>query len=526
MTISLYDNEEVIPTPVVEETKKEEKPKVVSKVKNAKAPPTMGEAFQTFLGDIGAKPVANAVSGVGSEIKDYLTNPIQYNPNGAQDYTNIDWNATLPRLAADVTALYAGGKGIQYGVNQLFPSAGVKQQKDELAFRKQELKRQMEGNLTPQEQAHINLQNAKTQQILSSLNPVAPQAPTAPQAPAVPQPTQTTVAPPTVQQRNIVPPVSEAEQVAAEAEAMKPGSLMGHVQQKYNVTPTTQQELLMFANQATPSMKANFAPALIDMMNQGVIPKSAADAGVTPSTSLAEAQTEVTSHEAALTPAEKAQQVAEVKSTTEPAKPKRPEFVGPIKPVEIPEGRIPNYMEYKMKKGQREYINKKDQDVIGKGAYNWLQGQWGPEKTQQIYEEAFGKKNVTYEEMRKAIKEGKLPVPPKNELGHGGSFPREPHVPEYIRGNVNPALLNHMLYGGLAGLAALHEGKNAKEAYQRGDTGMALSHLSQLGNLTLPGMIANQLFGLSPEELQTLRSAEQGRKVGGGRGIAPPSDYR
>jgi len=92
-------------------------------------------------------------------------------------------------------------------------------------------------------------------------------------------------------------------------------------------------------------------------------------------------------------------------------------------------------------------------------------------------------------------------------------------------GNVNPNLLSNITRMGLGGLAALYEGKNAKEAFQRGDTGMAASHLSQLGNLTLPGIIANQLFGISPDELQTLRTAEQSRKVGGGHGIVPPSAY-
>ena len=246
----------------------------------------------------------------------------------------------------------------------------------------------------------------------------------------------------------------------------------------------------------------------------------AKEAGVTPETSQSEADLLVTNKENSLTPGEKAQQKNEIKNSLKPSK---NDFVGPIKPIEIPEGRIPNYMEYKMKNGERVYVNKKGEDIIGKGAYNWLQGQWGPEKTQNIFEGTFGKKNVSYEEMQKAIAEGKLPVPPKDEKGRGGSFPREHHVPDYIKGNINPSLLHGMLTGGLAGLAALHEGQNAKEAYQRGDTSMAASHLRELGNLTLPGMIANGLFGINPEELQTLRSAEQARKVGGGRGIAPPS---
>ena len=65
-----------------------------------------------------------------------------------------------------------------------------------------------------------------------------------------------------------------------------------------------------------------------------------------------------------------------------------------------------------------------------------------------------------------------------------------------------------------------------KNAMKSGDYGLAASNASELLNLSPFGMVANALFGNSPEELKTLREAEQRKKVGAGRGIAPPSAYR
>jgi hypothetical protein len=63
---------------------------------------------------------------------------------------------------------------------------------------------------------------------------------------------------------------------------------------------------------------------------------------------------------------------------------------------------------------------------------------------------------------------------------------------------------------------------------KKGDIQMARGYATDIiGALTGPlGMIASQTFGTSPEDLRTLRAADQGRKVGAGRGIAPPSAYQ
>jgi hypothetical protein len=323
MAISLYDMEEVTPVQTIDEIKREkkkEKPEPVSKVRNAKAPPSMGEAFQTFVGDIGAKPAYDTVSNAPAVVKDYLMNPIQYKDGGEQDYTNIDFGATAPRLAADAALAYGGAKGVQYGANKLFPPPGVEVQINQRKDALEQAKRLASGNLNPIERADLEYKKAKTQQLLSSLNPQAPAIPQAgmtppaqPLAPTVtpttvPVPSAPTTAPiiPSIQQRSIGQ--TDAEKAAIEDMKMKATELPGSIQAKYGTTPTKASELVLFANQAPPEMRTNFLPKLLEMMNKGVVPKEAVDAGVTPSTSPPEKETLVASHEASLTPAEKIQE--------------------------------------------------------------------------------------------------------------------------------------------------------------------------------------------------------------------------
>jgi hypothetical protein len=328
MAISLYDTEEVTPVQTIDEIKREkkkEKPEVVSKVRNAKAPPTMGEAFQTFMGDIGAKPAYDTASNALAVVKDYLTNPIQYKDGGEQDYTNIDFGATAPRLAADAALAYGGAKGVQYGANKFFPPPGVEVQINQRKDALEQAKRLASGNLNPIERADLEYKKAKTQQLLSSLNPQTPAIPQGniappaqPLAPTVaptivPVPTTPTTAPiiPSIQQRSIGQ--TDAEKAAIEDMKMKATELPGSIQAKYGTTPTKASEMVMFANQASPEMKAGFAPALIDMMNKGKIVNQsdanvvakAQEAGVTPSISAPEAQTLVTTKANAETPVEK-----------------------------------------------------------------------------------------------------------------------------------------------------------------------------------------------------------------------------
>ena len=501
MAISLYDTEEVTPVQTIEEVKHEkekEKPEVVSKVRNAKAPPSMGEAFQTFMGDIGVKPGYDAVSNAPAVVKDYLMNPIQYKEGGEKDYTNIDMGATAPRLAADAAAMYAGAKGVQYGVGQVFPTAGVKQQKDELAFRRDELKRQMEGNLTPQEKAHIALQEAKTKQILASLNPPnqpigAPsaQAPVAPNAPVTPAPMA-----PTVQQRAIgsVDPVSAEEKLAAENIKLQSNELTGHVYNKYGVTPTSIDELKMFANQATPEMRASFTPKLIELLNQGVIPKPAIDAGVTPSTSEPEAQTLVDTREASLDPVEKTQEKV---TFAEPSKEIKeaviPKSASKIK--EVPEGM--GLMEGAS--GPTNWMYN-----THKGRYNAIINEFNNGKHPQTMNEAIALNNQ-YKNKYGGMNRG--PVIP-NEIAIERGIP----APE-PGGRLGKVVSHAGKFGILASIADI---ANAAQSNKKGDL---LETLYEIGkNLTVPTALGLHTGGLNTNEEREL---SQRRKIGGGRGVAP-----
>ena len=135
---------------------------------------------------------------------------------------------------------------------------------------------------------------------------------------------------------------------------------------------------------------------------------------------------------------------------------------------EIPEGRIPNYMTGKKDKNGKiiEYNNKQGKDVIGKGGWNWYQGQMGPEaETNWLHQ--FGRTNQTYKKVTQAVKEGRLTGAVVNEKGQGGKFPREPHVPNYIKGNVDMGMMAGILAtGGIGALTAYMAQKHPDFAIQ------------------------------------------------------------
>lgn len=243
----------------------------------------------------------------------------------------------------------------------------------------------------------------------------------------------------------------------------------------------------------------------------------AEQAGVTNETTPAEADTMVASREAALDPKEKAVQKQQIKNAIEP----KPFKISKeeVRKSQGSQKQILNYLGYDAK--NPDSIRSKDAltsfemlrpDLEGKASYR---GRSGNPHGYDIYRNFIDQNisslpestQVFLSEAKKKVSDRS--VPPPNQTG-----------------NVNPELLSNLTRMGLGGLVAMYEGQNAKQAYERGDTGMAASHLSQIANLTLPGMVANGLFGINPEELQTLRSAEQARKVGSGRGVKPPSAYR
>lgn len=206
-------------------------------------------------------------------------------------------------------------------------------------------------------------------------------------------------------------------------------------------------------------------------------------------------------------------------ATTPAATPITPATPAPsaVEPV-VPEGRIPNYMEFKKKKsGSLEYKNKQGSDVIGKGGWNWYQGQMGPE-AEKNWLQTFGRTNQTTRDVQQAMKEGRLKGPEVVE-GRGGSFKRETTVPEYIRGS---APVETIARTGLAALGILPVAKKIKEGDYKG----ALNELIPASAMIDPRIsLALSPLYTSDEEIKILKEAEQKRKVGAGRGIAPPSDY-
>ena len=145
-----------------------------------------------------------------------------------------------------------------------------------------------------------------------------------------------------------------------------------------------------------------------------------------------------------------------------------PETQPATPPVEIPEGRIPNYMTGKKDKNGKiiEYNNKQGKDVIGKGGWNWYQGQMGPE-AETNWLNQFGRTNQTYKDVTQAVKEGRLTGAVVNEKGQGGKFPREPHVPNYIKGNVDMGMMAGILAtGGIGALTAYMAQKHPDFATQ------------------------------------------------------------
>ena len=265
------------------------------------------------------------------------------------------------------------------------------------------------------------------------------------------------------------------------------------------------------------------------------------ESGVTSTTPPAQSENLVTTHQDALDANEKAKQIDDIKKSSTPLKPTTNEFVGPIKPTsEIPEGRIPNYMEFKTKKGgAKEFKNKQGSDVIGKGGYNWYQGQMGPEaETNWLHQ--FGRTNQSYADVVQAVKEGRLKGPTVNEVGRGGSFAREPHIPNYIRGNSSlPMMAGTGLTAALLGLAGSEKGQEAmaKASNAIKDLGISpdifTNKAEELGNLGSSYVTAGnpsyqrellqKLKSTKDPEYKNLLLQELQKLPTSGSAIAPPS---
>jgi hypothetical protein len=178
--------------------------------------------------------------------------------------------------------------------------------------------------------------------------------------------------------------------------------------------------------------------------------------------------------------------------------------------------------------GMREQYTKGKKNPIGPGGYNWLYGQEG-ERAPATWENLFGKKNVPYEEARNKYLEfqmsGQEPGRGLNELPRGefGGANKKPKlIPEYIKGGASLGGLGMAAGGSLAALGVMEA---VKKGQQTGDW----SDLGQFGLDTIAGAINPALLlgthagGLNTGETEALAKERYKEKIGGGRGVAPPS---
>lgn len=219
--------------------------------------------------------------------------------------------------------------------------------------------------------------------------------------------------------------------------------------------------------------------------------------------------------------------------TSQVAKAVKPpkEFIGPmpelVGPPSVPEGRILSA------KNPNKTNKVLPSDVIGQGGWHWYQGQMGPE-AEANWLRQFGRTNVSYNDVKQAVKEGRLPGAELTDGKKGGTFPRQSTVPEYIKGQASLGMLSNLAGGALTaaqvpeamktgdwsnvGLGAL--GQIAANIGSRSGLGAALMQPSSVesGKLT-PEIIKlqNELAKLSPAEQKAYFERINKRKA-----IAPP----
>lgn len=225
----------------------------------------------------------------------------------------------------------------------------------------------------------------------------------------------------------------------------------------------------------------------------------------------------------------------------------QPPAVSPVQPPSVPEGMIPNYPKGKNKIGE---------DVLGKGAYNWVAGQKGAQAP-AFWEGMYGTQNVPYdiEQLRSkfnALNEatmaggepGIFPDVTGQVTQKGGAYPRPKYVPEYIKGAADPralaatAVLATIPSLANAGYQAYQGNKeavhaNLKDAWDalkstatlpydvsksavHGDFGPLKDFLMSMNPATA---LMNEVSKSDQEKINKMIYKE---KVGGGRGLVNP----
>jgi len=178
--------------------------------------------------------------------------------------------------------------------------------------------------------------------------------------------------------------------------------------------------------------------------------------------------------------------------------------------------------------GMREQYAKGKKNPIGPGGYNWLYGQEG-ERAPATWENLFGKKNVPYEEARNKYLEfqlsGQEPGRGLNELPRGefgGSNKKPKLIPDYIKGGATLGGLGMAAGGSLAALGVMEAIKKGKKTGDYTDLGqIALDTVAGAINPAL--LFGTYMSGAGEGEAEALAKERYKEKVGGGRGVAPPS---
>jgi hypothetical protein len=304
-------------------------------------------------------------------------------------------------------------------------------------------------------------------------------------------------------------PLTKAASLAEQFQA-EYGIPLSEVEQHYQVPIKDMQEARLLGG----AYKANIAPAT----PAGVIPSTtnmttAAPIGVAPPAAMPE--------------------------PTISAAPVAPAAPAPAAPViEVPviaatEADVPSTIAAKPSKvdvpeGMREQYAKGKKNPIGPGGYNWLYGQEG-ERAPATWENLFGKKNVPYEEARNKYLEfqlsGQEPGRGLNELPRGefgGSNKKPKLIPDYIKGGATLGGLGMAAGGSLAALGVMEAIKKGKKTGDYTDLGqIALDTVAGAINPAL--LFGTYMSGAGEGEAEALAKERYKEKVGGGRGVAPPS---
>ena len=455
------------PVVVQKEAATEKKKTETSTVAGGKAP---SGYVDTFVREV-PKAAQQAASAVGNAIVS-AANPIHKTDTG-----EVDWGATGVHAAADLAALELARSGIKSAVA---PNPLASQNETMLKIAK------MEAETAAQQRAHeLELAKLKAAGVVQTAPTNATPATTTPTATS---PTATPT--PTLAQINAVS-AAPATSVAPTTPAVT--SSTGAPTATTIVAPPAGTTVTPYTPPVNPLPENPSVPLTTEV---GKEPKEA------PIVKQGTANTEKNVN------AEKQQAKAAQKQTFKT-------------PAELPEGIV-------FKEGWG-------------GADSWLNDQVGKEKAKAIrntYNQGRGFGGGT-----EAIKNAATAMA---EFGNTQFMTQgEPTIlskenrqrygipPPKQSGPLNKAFPKPIQIGGIAGLLlAAHEAANAyqggKESVKNKDTQMTRGYATDLlGALTGPlGMIGSQIFGTSPEDLKILREAEQARKVGGGRGIAPPAAYQ